>query len=554
MLKIDLENLLNKDQNFHENNDTGSFSPRDFDKNLLEIFDEYPVSQEVFEVYKKFIPMKSDAPESAKSKLFDTIRNFAKEQAAQQKYADALVLFRFLLVKSQLPSEDYYSIAEILFKCKKEKPAKIFLDIYEKKELNKPLLFLTLGNFYNLVSKEYKKAIKYYEKFLETDKTKPSIYIITANLYTKAFGDEGLKESIYYFNKALALKPDDRLILHGLAFGYEKLGDKENADKFYKKILENNPTNIDRYNYGLFLISCGEFEKGHDYLRYRFSIDDINNIYPAEKEKRWDLISDIKDKTLLVHYEQGFGDTIMYCRFVPQLKNFAKKIIFVVQDSLYDLIKNSPKISEGIEIISDKTDLSKIEYDFNMGLLDAPYVLKTKSDDIPLAQSYLEISEDCVKNYAKKHLKKSDNLKIAIACAGDKNSNYNIRDIEINKFNILTDLKGLEFYSLQYNQTPDNPKIMPLGNTFKNFVDSACAIRNMDLIISTDNVILNLAGALGVKTLGLFNKQTNYRWFKLNSPDTGWYKSVKPLQAKEQNDWDEVFSELINILSKITVS
>ena len=244
----------------------------------------------------------------------------------------------------------------------------------------------------------------------------------------------------------------------------------------------------------------------------------------------------------------------MYCRFVPQLKNFAKKIIFVVQDSLYDLIKNSPKISDGIEIISDKQDLSKIKYDFNMGLLDAPYVLKTKSDDIPLAQSYLEISEDCVKNYAKKHLKKSDNVKVAIACAGDKNSNYNIRDIEINKFNILTDLKGLEFYSLQYNQTPDNPKIMPLGNTFKNFVDSACAIKNMDLIISTDNVILNLAGALGVKTLGLFNKQTNYRWFKLNSPDTGWYKSVKPLQTKEQNDWDEVFSELINILSKITVS
>lgn len=553
MIKNDLENLFKEDTGSFAHNDAGKNLLEAFDKTILEIFDENTVSQEVFEVYKKFIPMQSGAPENAKSKLFGTIRNFAKEQAAQQKYADALVLFRFLLVKSQLPSEDYYSIAEILFKCKKEKPAKIFLDIYEKKELNKPLLFLTLGNFYNLVSKEYKKAIKYYEKFLETDKTKPSIYIITANLYIKAFGDEGLKESIYYFNKALALKPDDRLILHGLAFGYEKLGDKENADKFYKKLLQNNPTKIDYYNYGLFLISCGEFEKGHDYLRYRFSIDDINNPYLTEKEKQWDLKSDISDKILLVHYEQGFGDTIMYCRFVPQLKKFAKKIIFVVQDSLYDLIKNSPKISEGIEIISDKTDLSKIEYDFNMGLLDAPYVLKTKSDDIPLAQGYLEIGENDVKNYAKKYLKRSDNLKIAIACAGDKDSNYNIRDIDINKFNILTDIKRLDFYSLQYNQTPDNPKIIPLGNTFTNFVDSACAVKNMDLIITTDNVILNLAGALGVKTIGLFNKQTNYRWFKLNSGDIGWYASVKPLQAKKQNDWDEVFSEIVNILSNITI-
>lgn len=553
MIKNDLENLFKEDTGSFAHNDAGKNLLEAFDKTILEIFDENTVSQEVFEVYKKFLPMKNDAPENAKSKLFGTIRNFAKEQIVQQKYADALVLFRFLMVKSELLSQDYYVIAEILFKCEKAKLSKIFLDIYEKKELNKPLLFLTLGNFYNLISKEYKKAIKYYEKFLETDKTKPSVYIITANLYTKVYAEEGLKESIFYFNKALALKPDDRLILHGLAFGYEKLGDKENADKFYKKLLQNNPTKIDYYNYGLFLISCGEFEKGHDYLRYRFSIDDINNPYPTEKEKQWDLKSDISDKILLVHYEQGFGDTIMYCRFVPQLKKFAKKIIFVVQDSLYDLIKNSPKISERIEIISDKTDLSKIEYDFNMGLLDAPYVLKTKSDNIPLAQGYLEIGENDVKNYAKKYLKRSDNLKIAIACAGDKDSNYNIRDIEINKFNILTDIKGLDFYSLQYNQTPDNPKIIPLGNTFTNFVDSACAVKNMDLIITTDNVILNLAGALGVKTIGLFNKQTNYRWFKLNSGDIGWYASVKPLQAKKQNDWDEVFSEIVNILSNITI-
>ena len=68
-------------------------------------------------------------------------------------------------------------------------------------------------------------------------------------------------------------------------------------------------------------------------------------------------------------------------------------------------------------------------------------------------------------------------------------------------------------------------------------------IKDMDLVISSDNVILNLSGALGVKTFGLFNKQTNYRWFKLND-NTGWYKSIKPIQAKSQNNWDSVFEEL----------
>ena len=72
----------------------------------------------------------------------------------------------------------------------------------------------------------------------------------------------------------------------------------------------------------------------------------------------------------------------------------------------------------------------------------------------------------------------------------------------------------------------------------------------MDIIVSTDNVILNLAGALGVKTYGLFNKFPNYRWYKLNGEDVGWYNSVTPLQADETNCWRDVFAQLIKIMLK----
>ena len=60
------------------------------------------------------------------------------------------------------------------------------------------------------------------------------------------------------------------LVLHGLAFGYEKLGDIKNAAKFYQKILGNNPTNTDYYNYGAFLISCGKFQEGHKFFNISF--------------------------------------------------------------------------------------------------------------------------------------------------------------------------------------------------------------------------------------------------------------------------------------------
>ena len=68
----------------------------------------------------------------------------------------------------------------------------------------------------------------------------------------------------------------------------------------------------------------------------------------------------------------------------------------------------------------------------------------------------------------------------------------------------------------------------------------------MDLVITTDNVILNLAGALGVKTFGLFNRFTEYRWFNLKGDDVVWYKSVKPYQAEYMDVWENVISKVIS--------
>ena len=93
-------------------------------------------------------------------------------------------------------------------------------------------------------------------------------------------------------------------------------------------------------------------------------------------------------------------------------------------------------------------------------------------------------------------------------------------------------------------------EITNLGKTFNNFTETASAIKNMDLIISTDNVILNLSGALGVKTVGLFNKDTNYRWFKTDGENVGWYSSVIPLQVQKQDDWKPLINQqLLSLLS-----
>lgn len=551
MMKDELRTLFNIDLNSVKSNNIDNNLFNNFGNILLSLADSNSLSQEVLNVYKKFVAMKPEALESKKKELFITIRNFAKEQSNNHKYLDALVLYRFLAVKSELLPDDFAEIAQNLASLGAKELAIKFMAIYEQREQNKPLMFITLANFYNLQLKEYKTAISYYEKYLQIDKTKSVIYTIVGNLYKKVYGDSSLEEQIFYYEKANSLKPNDRLITHMLAFSYEKLGNKLKAKQFYKTLLTLNPTEIDYYNYGAFLISCGDLKQGHKYFSHRFSINDVNLEYPVSlhPEKRWNLVSDISDKILLVHYEQGFGDTFMYCRFIPELAGLAKKVIFVVQDSLFDLIKNSPIIAENADIVSDKEDLNNLTYDLHMALLDTPYVLKTEPDSIPYKDGYLSVSLSKITDYSAKYLKSGNDLRVGISYCGDKAANYYGRDIAPEKFNVLTDIQGVTFYSFSLDNNIKNSKITELGSSFHNFTDTASALKNMDLVISTDNVILNLAGALGVNTVGLFNKQTNYRWFKLAGENVGWYNSVKPLQVDSQDNWNYVFSQLVNLIA-----
>ena len=549
MLKEEIKNLLFADEFALDSNKINSSLLGALDEYILSMsVSECSITPEVFNIYKKFVSMKQEAPEGMKNELFSAMKNYIKERMSAGAYLDALFMCRFLIVKSKLQPSSYYDIAEILFNLGQKDLGLEFISLYESYETNKPLRLLTLANFYNLQVKNYKSAIKYYEQYLKIDETKAVVYTIVASLYAKEYGELSLKDQIYYFEKAYRLKPKDRLVLHSLAFNYEKLGDNVKANRFYQELLENNPTPTDFYNYGAFLISCGEFQIGHKYFTKRFETGDVNLQYPVvfDVDKKWDLKSDISEKTLLVHFEQGFGDTFMYCRFVPYLQKLAKKVVFVVQNEVYDLLKSS-KFLTGIKLVSNNEDLTKIKYDVHMALLDTPFVLKVRSENIPNSDGYLKVSPAKVNEYAKKYIKSSKNIKVGIAYQGDKSANYNGRDIDFIRFNRLFTLEGFDFYSLT-KEVVENDNVVALGDTFNDFTDTACAIKNMDIIVSTDNVILNLAGSLGVKTYGLFNKHANFRWYKLSGDNVGWYESVKPLQVEESNCWSEVFSELINIL------
>ncbi len=490
--------------------------------------------------------------ESDNQEYKDNVRTMADDVWNQNLWMSALLMYFVLLHITEFLPTDFYKFGYVLAKFGNEPEAISMMEIYEKMSVNSKLTYHALANFYYCALDYPDKAIRYFEKYIELDDTNALAYNSIGHLYSK-IDAESFEKQLFYFQKAIDLEPNEPNYLKSLLNVYEKMHDVSKVKEIYPKLIELAPTPRHIFNYGLYEFSWGNIQKGYDYFSQRFDLEQYPVGYPKEAlnlSSKWNYKDDISDKILLIHYEEGFGDSIMFGRFLPMIKQYAKEVVLVLQKELVELFKNSEILSDGIKIFSDLVSAS--DYIGNnsyvhMPLMDMPYPLGVDSCFIPYSTKYL--FETMKKEYS------TDKFKIGISYSGDLSANYGGRDVELKEFYNLARIDGVQLYSLQKGEPanqlkglPDDIEIVDLGNTFDSFLDTANAISGLDMVISTDNVILNLAGALGVNTLGLFNKYPNYRWFDLTGEDVVWYKSVKPLQCQVENDWTSLMKQVEDIV------
>ena len=257
---------------------------------------------------------------------------------------------------------------------------------------------------------------------------------------------------------------------------------------------------------------------------------------------------------MLIQYEQGFGDSIQFLRYVEQIKPLAKKIIFRTRDKLLDLLKIN---LNGFEVIGQSLPIEELQFDYHIPLMSLPKVLNSKIDNIPLAQGYIKADAKKTEEY-KKNFFDNDYFKIGISWNGTEGGSQK-RSIPLELFYPLTKMKNTKVYSFQkglgsgqLELLPPNVEIVDLGNTFDDFSDTAAAMSNLDLFITSDNGNLNLAGAMGKKAFLLLTQYPDWRWF-FDEETTPWYNSVKIFkQANENDGWEPVmqraFKELETLL------
>jgi tetratricopeptide (TPR) repeat protein len=305
---------------------------------------------------------------------------------------------------------------------------------------------------------------------------------------------------------------------------------------------------------GALLLSLGEFTQGWQEYGWRWQCKGFAPGSRAFSQPRWDG-RDPSNQTILVHTEQGLGDTIQFIRYANLLIQRQAKVIIGCDPALQRLLRSN--FSSAV-ILDWEQPLPRL--DFQCPMLDLPRFFDTTLETIPAAVPYLTASAPDSKRW--RHRLQSDaNMKVGLVWAGrSSHPNDRNRSMTLDLLAPLAEVKGVSFYSLQKtdparpasNDTPRFP-LIDLTNDLKDFADTAALIANLDLIISVDTSVAHLAGAMGKPVWTLLPFVADWRWL-LDRQDTPWYPSMRLFRQPSARNWTETICRVADALSQLAAS
>ncbi len=366
-------------------------------------------------------------------------------------------------------------------------------------------------------------------------------------------------KAIEFYDKALRIDPSSYQAWFNLGHVYniENRGkDAVSAFKICNKLRPNDSET--QYFLSLALMRAKDYNKGLRLFENRISKEAAvgmqNKTYPnlASMDKLWKG-ENIKNKTIFVYYEAGFGDTIMFARYLPLLKKRCKKIVFYPQKQLVPLFAQSNL--EIDEIIEGFIPEQNMNFDVHVPLMSLPYLLGLKDNKVfESSDGYLYADTKLINEYKTKYFNNED-FKIGIKWQG--NTYYDKdRVIPAESFSTLFEIPNTKFYSFQIFEGAEELEkikskhdIIDVGSELIDFGQTAAALMNLDLVICNDTSLAHLAGALGIPCIVLLPYEVNWRWHD-DLTKCDWYDSLKLFRQKSLGNWDEVFCEVKDLLSK----
>jgi tetratricopeptide (TPR) repeat protein len=391
-------------------------------------------------------------------------------------------------------------------------------------------------------------ALASYDKAL---KLRPDHVKALYNRGTALIGLKHLDEALASYDKALALKPDYAKAHFGRGNVLRELQRLDDAMASYDKALAIQPDYPEvRWNQSICHLLGGDLERGFETYEWRWHSATLKEHKRAFPQPLWLGEEDLSGKSVLLHAEQGFGDTIQFCRYVPMVAARGAHVVLEVQRPLKALLTG---LEGARQVIARGEPLPA--FDFHCPLLSLPLAFKTTSTTIPTRGPYIKAAPNLAAQWRAK-LGRSAALRIGIAWAGSPtHGNDRNRSIAPAQLAPLLAL-GMTMVSLQKDLRPADRawlaahrKVQHIGSALRDFTDTAALLTQMDMVISVDTALAHLAGAMGRPVWILLPFiGVDWRW-QLDRADSPWYPTARLFRQPAVDDWASVIDAVARELN-----
>jgi tetratricopeptide (TPR) repeat protein len=398
-------------------------------------------------------------------------------------------------------------------------------------------------------------AIAHFEEAARLD---PDLAEVHLNLARVVAEQDRVEEALSHCRRALELRPDYVGAHNSLGVLLKQLGQNDEALAHFETALRLKPSDPDaHFHAATTLLALGSFERGWYEFEWRWLTTPPKSAPREFRHTLW-MGADVSNQVVLLHAEQGLGDTLQFCRYAPLVAARTRQAFLEVQPELVRLLEAS-LTSNNLAVIGRTVNFPGAGrlplFDYHCPLMSLPRIFSGPPADI-CAVPYLHADPSQTENW-RRRLSGLAGKKVGLVWAG--RPGYPVdkrRSMTLAQLAALASVPGISFVSLQKGDAARQAASPPPGMAIydatpdlHDFADTAALVMALDLVIAVDTAPAHLAGALG-KPVWLLNRFDNcWRW-GIGRDDTPWYPTMRLFRQQRLGDWESVIAAVAAELAR----
>ena len=469
--------------------------------------------------------------------------NVARALAATDRVADAIGILRNLAEVPSASPNELFEAGNLLAAMRRyEEATALYREILRRD----PTLFRALNNLANML-RELNRLDEAEAAYRRAMDTAPGDAMIVSN-HALILKDVGrLADAEAQCRRSLAMQ--DSAIGHS-NLGLIMMGRGRVADALAEFDAAETLAPGDQdivFHQGVALLHLGRLAEGWPKYEARWGQRRAQERRRNFTQPQW-RGEPIEGRTILIHAEQGFGDTFQFIRYAPLLTAQGARVVLECQPAV-------ARLMAGVEGIATVVPRGKPlpKFDLHAPLMSLPLAFGTALDTIPAQVPYIRPPDDVVAQW-RDVVDAVPHPRIGLVWAGDAR-HYDIecsttdrrRSVSLDAYEPLFAIPGARFFSLQVGSSGSQAQaystLIDRTSRIKDFADTAGLIAHLDLVISVDTAVAHLAGAMGEPVWVLSRFDNCWRWL-MEREDSPWYPTLRLYRQAEPYAWGPVLERL----------